>query len=421
MRAIAVVLVVAACGETTTPVMMGGDGVVDPAELCDAGETVSCNSLGAAWASGEARCKASCGGWDTSSCVADASGGDETVKPAERDPARFETARCNDGTPFSFRVSLAPQPSATWMIHLQGGGFCDDNARTCATREMVLKTTTPRADRTLRPAELHGIMSRSTSVNPTFANVNLVAAQYCSSDFWTGATTERRPTMGDPVNGWYFSGRANVAALLAMLTERYGLDDDNPALEVLWTGDSAGAHGAHFNFDQAARALPRTLAAKRVWYLADAGWMIDWDDPAARIENTSVPDREVWRAALALWGGSLDPSCEAANTDKIACWFGPGWYPHIAARAPVFVQQSSIDSVIGIELHGLMPSPTAMKWRQEVIASFAPVTWLFTGGMPYHVLTIDDAPFSNVGPDGSKLNQMVGRFFENGAPERVSF
>lgn len=419
MRALAILVLLVGCGEST-PVDICGNGDVDPDEICD-GETVDCNTLGAAWASGSASCKTTCGGWDTSACVADASGGFEIVKPAERDAQQFETARCNDGTAFSFTVSLAPTASSTWMIHLQGGGYCDDATRTCATRETVLQTTLPFADRTFRPPEQHGILSRSASVNPTFASANLVAAQYCSSDFWTGTTTERRPTLGDPTNGWYFSGRANVAALLAVLAQRYGLDDQNPSLELMWTGDSAGAHGAHFNFDQAARALPQTLAGERIWYLADAGWMIDWDDPTARIENATVPDREVWRAALGLWAGALDPTCEAASADPVDCWFGPGWYPHISARAPVLVQQSTLDSVIGVELHGLMPSPTATRWRQQVTASLAPVPWLFSGGAAYHVLTIDDATFANVGPDGAKLNQVVDRFFAGGAPERVIF
>ena len=50
----------------------------------------------------------------------------------------------------------------------------------------------------------------------------------------------------------------------------------------------------------------------------------------------------------------------------------------------------------------------------------ASVTWLFSGAVPYHVLTVSDQGWA-MGPPGSSLQEMVFRFFADGPPERVTF
>src|SRR5262245_61926924 len=103
-----------------------GDGEVEPGEACDGG-TAACSDLAASWESGNATCRNDCRGWDVSSCALASSDGWESVKPAVRDPARWEGARCNDGTPFTMSVRLSDERSTEWVIYLQGGLYCDDN------------------------------------------------------------------------------------------------------------------------------------------------------------------------------------------------------------------------------------------------------------------------------------------------------
>lgn len=397
-----------------------GNGVTDAGEACDGG-SIPCATLGGSWGGGTARCRTSCAGWDVSTCTLAAPGSSEVVKPAERDPARWAPARCNDGTPFAFRISLAPTPSPIWVIQLEGGGYCDDATRPCKDREPRLITTLPLADRGTGPVQNQGIFSRDPGKNPTFAGANHVLAHYCSSDFWHGATTELRPSAVSP-GGWYYSGRANVRALLEILAQRYGLDDQNPALQVLYGGNSAGAFGAQLNSAFVAQQLPNTRAGGRFKALFDAPWFLDWDDPAHRIVNANVRDREVWRRARAYWAASGDPDCEASVKDPIDCWFGATWYPIVSARQPTFIQVSQLDSVIGLELHPTLEASAtgSAAWRSQLTASTANVTWLFSGATSYHVLTIGDGGWA-MGPPGSSLQQMVTRFW-NGAPaERVTF
>ncbi len=191
---------------------------------------------------------------------------------------------------------------------------------------------------------------------------------------------------------------------------------------MLFGGNSAGAFGAQFNSGFVAQTLPNARASGRLKLLLDAPWFLDWDNPAARIVNATVRDREVWRSARAYWGATGDPQCEAAVTDPIDCWFGATWYPIVSARQPTFVQISQLDEVIGLGLHPNLATnaAAAAAWRAQVSATTASVTWLFSGAASYHVLTISDQGWA-FGPAGSTLQQMVSRFFNNGPPERVTF
>jgi hypothetical protein len=425
------IVILAACGGSSSPTpsndagddatpLTCGNGALEGEEVCDA--PIACNELGATWSGGTAACRADCSGWDVAACTrADATRW-ETIEPATRD-ARWMTARCNDGTPFDVDVRLAATPSKQWVIYLQGGGFCDDNAHSCADREARLVTTTPRTDRQLAVLPTGGVTSQNPSVNP-LATANHVRANYCSSDFWSGATTDRRPTLGDRQAGWYFSGRAHVRAMLDVLEERYGLDDADPETQVLFTGSSAGGFGAHFNIAAVGEALPATTARGDLRLFVDAGWMHDWIDPdpappAYFFGEATVPDAEVWQRARTFWGGTFDPACEAAVAEPARCLYGAVWYAHVTV--PVLVNQSSFDAVFTGE-HRIPdpPNATAAAWRAGVEASMASIAWLFSGDLSYHVLTTTDAGLTR-GPAGSTLADVLGRFWADGAPERVEF
>ena len=298
--------------------------------------------------------------------------------------------------------------------------YCDDHSYPCSERPQYLKSTQGDPDRALVELGPTGIFNGDPAENPTFADANHVWAHYCSSDFWTGATTERRPSSGDAAQGWYFSGHANVDAMLAILQQRYGLDDRQPDLKVLFGGGSAGAFGAHFNAAQVAGALPAAARARRILLLVDAGWMTAWDEPGFRFGEAQVSDREVWRRARAFWGGTFDPECDAATSEPTACMFGPTWYPFVSKRLPILVQQSYTDpSFTGV--HGIEPeSPALERWAAQVEASLAPVERLFATTEPYHVIAISDELLGS-GPPGATFREVLDRFWKGGAPERVFF
>src|SRR5262245_42740617 len=102
----------------------------------------------------------------------------EMVEPALRD-GRYDDARCNDGTPFGFDLHRADPPSSNWVVYLQGGKFCDDQAYRCDERDADLMTTPTRHDdgETWDP-DLQGLFSLDPDVNPTFYDANWAIAEY---------------------------------------------------------------------------------------------------------------------------------------------------------------------------------------------------------------------------------------------------
>ena len=217
-----------------------GDSTVEGSELCD-GDDVACVDLGEHYLGGMASCRSDCRGYDVSTCMNRPLRWWEIVKPSERD-ARWSNARCNDGTPFDFAYRPGAPGSKVWVIYFQGGGFGDDVAFPTAAREAALTSTTTFADRTRGPVPLieHGIFGGPT-INPDFHEAHMVLVRYCSSDLYTGRGVDRRPVDGIP-EGYYFAGRHNVRAMTEILAQRYGLDDSDAALEVMWGRSERGVH-----------------------------------------------------------------------------------------------------------------------------------------------------------------------------------
>ncbi|NWG34394.1 MAG: hypothetical protein HXY42_08130 [Chloroflexi bacterium] len=411
--------------------------VPSPAFTPVAAVTIACSELGGAWTGGMAAMRPDGSAYDVSACerplpMRQA----EMVKPAERDAERWGEARCNDGTPFGFSLQLSPSgQSREWIIYLEGGAFCEDDALDCASRGHRLSSTPDAGDRTFVAMINTGIFNRAAQQNPAFHDANIAFAHYCSSDGWSGATTQKRPTQADP-EGWYFSGRANVRAMVEILIQRYGLDDSNPQTRVLFAGSSAGGIGVEVNADTLARLLPRTAADGRLMLVDDGGFIPDFDDPAYRPGEADVPLRELIIAAYDFWGSSLNPLCEAerrqAGEHPGRCFLSAVVYPYLTQPPPdglglpVFIQYSSIDE-FALNLHGIEDRNDAAdaaaleRWRANTLASLEGMEWVFSGGArPYHTVLQSDEKMQ-MGPPGQTFLETLSRFWEGGAPMRIIF
>lgn len=356
------------------------------------------------------------------------------VKPAIRNPGRWETARCNDGTPFAFELSLPTQKSRDWVIWLEGGGFCDDNATSCASGRGRLATTLPGNDAaTITPSQIKGIFNRSTKENPTFAAANMVYAHYCSSDFWSGATDGRRPTTGDPALGWYFSGKTNVRAMLEALSAHYGLSDDDGGTRILFAGSSAGGVGVFVNADTIASLFPKSVAGARIKLVADGGGAEpDFDNPSYRPGAATIKARNVILAAYDFFGSRAHRGCEDglrfAGKNPKTCLFGEVSYPYIKASGlPILVQSSSIDK-FALTLHGIDnpkdPADQAVfeEYRMDSLTGFTSFSWLFSGGATsYHTILHGDGPkaFGMTPPAGPSFRDLLASFWRGDPPQRV--
>ena len=322
------------------------------------------------------------------------------VRPVDDDPALAD-ARCNDGTPYAY--TLRPGTDPTWIIDLAGGFFCNDLGHPCSERARRL-TTAPGKPRL--PPE--GIFDTDPSVNPTFAAATHVEAHYCSSDFWLGDSVERQPTTGDPDQGWYFSGRRNLAALIGSLAAQ-GLDQADPAVRILMIGTSAGGIGLMGNFDAIVAAWPDAVAESRLKIVLDGSW-VPAQDPEVPLVNAGH------------WGPLL-PACEAALAARgeavSRCVYGDVWWSFAKAHGvPVLVQISGLDKS-STPLFGIDTPAERAAWKADTRASLADMPWVFSGAKPYHI-AVTEARFGR-GPEGRTLREVIERFWASGPGEQVFF
>ena len=436
-----------------------------PTDGCDLGQSLPCASLASTWASGTATCRPKCIGYDVSACVPSPALGQshpsqptwqraEVVEPATRDP-RWQAARCNNGSPFDFKVRLAFDnagvQSKDWVIYLEGGGMCVDGMRGCKARALSspkhLMCSLPEDDRQAGWIKKTGMLGIDPVENPTFHNANHVYAHYCSSDIWSGKRATTVPTSASTYDAqapgitgmdWYFSGKHNARALIQALIQRYGLDDFDPDTKVALAGSSAGAHGVMHNARMVARHLPRAARNGRLRLISDAGFLQEF---AGYNGVASFAGDNVAMATLArgFWGAGFDKKCEQAQIDvgrdPSRCLFGEVVYPFIGAYVPLLVQQGQRDTVYGPMHHIYSSSAREQAWVSAVIASVGTAAWAFSGPDVYHSISKADSkwhygpPASWTPPQGQanypsyEFRDVLTRFWlddvDNPSPEQI--
>ena len=334
------------------------------------------------------------------------------VRPAELDP-RWDDARCNDGTPFGYTL-LRADPDL-WIINLAGGFFCDDERAPCAKRKRRFVTTVPSAEEAAQRLPKRGLFGRDPVANPVFAGATLVHAHYCSSDLWLGGSTTRQPTTGDPSNGWYFSGRANVAALIESLQAHQGLDDAQA--RILLLGTSAGGAGVVGNLEAIQERLPQASASGRLRVVLDGSWV------PAQPEGTELPNAAKW--------GPVHRACDRDQRDRgkspVHCIYGEVWWPYVAATPiPVLVQLSGLDTS-QTPVFGVQDASRRAAWQARTQASLrtrsgSRAPWVYSGGHAYHTVALQ--PLYDKGPPGRSFRTMLERFWSSpfdAKPQQVWF
>lgn len=341
------------------------------------------------------------------------------------DLARHPAARCNDGTPGSYRRRAGFGAGARrWMIYLEGGGSCEV-AADCAARyanSRGLMSSAGVVDGAVEPRPLGGgIKSTSAAVNPDFHDVNLVQLDYCSSDGWSG---ERAATDApiDELGHWHFAGRAIVRAVVSELLAD-GLDAGD---EVLLLGSSAGGVGVVNNADDVRQMLP---AGVRLVAIADAGYSLDYPayDVDTRRESSALPTPGQVRLAQAdaAWGGRGDASCVAAATTEVErarCRASGAVLTAGEVSTPVLMRQSQLDPVA---LGRLIPASVirerggpvdayrgryAAAMRAQLAAS-PPPTSVFSTFDTEHGVVNNDAEWAAQAIGGTSLRDAVGAFY----------
>jgi hypothetical protein len=242
----------------------------------------------------------------------------------------YPQAVCNDGSAGAYVLRPGAGAAANrWIIQLQGGGECFDQA-TCSARVADMPTLVSTSSFQSNPSSAFGqggLLGSTPANNPDFYDASVVQILYCSSDDWSGAKASTVAYNPDDPTTWNFEGRAILNSVIADLKSNH---DFSAATEVMFTGDSAGGVGVFANTNPVAKLVPST--ARFVAY-SDAAFPDGGDDylatgAAPNYDNpTGVPNQIAKRVlGLPLWNGSGDPACSAATapdpTSQLNCYSG---------------------------------------------------------------------------------------------------
>jgi len=225
------------------------------------------------------------------------------------DPVDFPEATCSDGTPGVFYVRPGSAGDEDrWVIHLQGGGKCDDYG-SCLERWCGQQGALPYSANKMSSdwdgdgvtdlaAHVQGPGMASANATNEFATWTHVWAYYCSSDSWQGR--EADVTFDDGLGNSFdldARGHTILYAMRNMLRKLnanpawtaeggFAVNDLDDATEIVFTGTSAGAKGAISNADWFLSVFPASdnslvvdanfdvsdnvLVSENVW--------VDWDN-----------------------------------------------------------------------------------------------------------------------------------------------
>ncbi|CAL4946203.1 unnamed protein product [Urochloa decumbens] len=181
--------------------------------------------------------------------------------------AQEKGAVCLDGTPPAYYLQKGfGSGSQSWIVFLEGGGWCSsksNTADTCSQRKM----TATGSSKSVEPASFDGIFSDQQPQNPDFYNWNKVFVHYCDGASFSGDAE------GEAEDGTklYFRGLRIWEAVIAELMEK-GMDT---AKQALLAGCSAGGLSTLLHCDNFRARFPQEVSVK---CLADGGFFLDAED-----------------------------------------------------------------------------------------------------------------------------------------------
>lgn len=235
-------------------------------------------------------------------------------------------ASCNDGTPPVLYVRAATDPAhaADWVLHFEGGSFCEDY-ETCAARwcgEDFYDASKMSSAWAPESRDANGILS--TDPSNAFSGYNHAYFPYCSSDFWVG-TRDDHVFDGDPPYRLHFEGHEIALAGLDALSAGVVSDDGAEALAsidlaatVLVTGSSAGGYAAAAHTQVVADRLPGASVVgvpDAIFYPAP-----EVLTPSEIAAMTAEIDALYAATFVALWDGWTAEACAADHVaDPAVC------------------------------------------------------------------------------------------------------
>ncbi|KAL8054123.1 hypothetical protein ABFX02_05G117400 [Erythranthe guttata] len=209
-----------------------------------------------------------------------------------------------------------------WLVHIEGGGWCN-NATTClARRNGRLGSSKQMA----KQIAFSGIFSNKPQFNPDFYNWNRLKVRYCDGASFTGDVEAV-----DPATKLYYRGARVFVAVIEDLLAKGMKNAENAIL----SGCSAGGLTSILNCDRFKSLLPISTNVK---CFADAGFFINAKDVsgAQHIE-------QFYNDVVTTHGSAkhLAQSCTSKMKPSL-CFFPENMVQ--AIQTPIFVVNAAYDS-----------------------------------------------------------------------------
>uniref|UniRef100_M1CED9 Pectin acetylesterase n=1 Tax=Solanum tuberosum TaxID=4113 RepID=M1CED9_SOLTU len=222
--------------------------------------------------------------------------------------ATAQGAVCLDGSPPAYHLDRGHGSGvSSWIIYLDGGGWCD-SIPDCLDRSTK------------------ALGSTKQMKQQEFYNWNRVRVKYCDGSSFTGDVEQV-----DPENKLFFRGARIFKAIMKDLWSK-GM---NNAENAILCGTSAGGLATILNCDNFKSLLPENVKVKCV---ADAGFFIN----GKTISGTS-DIQEMYRKIVNLHGSAKNlPSACTSVMEPSLCFFPENVVPYI--QTPLFIINSIYDT-----------------------------------------------------------------------------
>ncbi|XP_047971190.1 pectin acetylesterase 8-like isoform X1 [Salvia hispanica] len=172
-------------------------------------------------------------------------------------------AVCLDGSPPAYHFDKGFGAGINnWLIHIEGGGWCN-NATTCLARK---STRLGSSKLMAKQVAFSGIFSNKPKFNPDFYNWNRIKVRYCDGASFTGDVEAV-----NPATGLYYRGARVFVAIIEDLLAKGMSHAQNAVL----SGCSAGGLTSILHCDKFKSLVP---ASAKVKCFADAGFFINTKD-----------------------------------------------------------------------------------------------------------------------------------------------
>lgn len=241
--------------------------------------------------------------------------------------AAQQGAVCLDGSTPAYEFEQGSGSGQNnWIVHLQGGGWCGNDAD-CLSRS----TTALGSSTYMSPVGLSGFLSNSPTDNPDFYNWNRVFVRYCDGGSFSGNVASGVQVTGSDgqMHTLFYRGQSIWEAAIDDLLSKGMMN----AAKAIHSGDSAGSLAAFFHCNSFRDKIP---TGSQVACLCDGGFFMDAPDLAGEYSF-----RSFFQSIVALHNINILPGGCTSQMDIGQCFFPQ--YNLAYITVPLFILQSLYD------------------------------------------------------------------------------